>query len=805
MTEAVLAGTRVLDLTGPEGWFCGLLLAGFGADVIKLEAPGGDPERRTATDPARLEWFAWNRGKRSITIDPASESDRALARGLAAQADFVLDSDTPSRAAMWGLDYEAVHPSNPSLVYVSISPFGRSGPFAGYVGSDLVAQAAGGHMYMDGPPGQPMRLSVESSYIQAGVQAAVGALIAHYHRQRTGFGQHVDLSLQEAIAYTLDEHPAAWDISRELHPGVGVGRLIAAGLQRRTVFRCKDGWICSLYYFGLIGDTIDEAFELYRSAGVAVDDLDTPEWRKKLGDFMPLRMAEQDEARLEQAASDLAARYTRAELVALCDHYGFWAGEVYSPKELLANDHLLARGFWLPAELPGHGQVNLPGPPFILSQTPWQTPASVPCAGADNALLAPAGGTKASFKRPPEPVAGQVFKGIRIAEFAWVGVGPIAGKYFADQGAEVIRIESSKHPDILRVTPPFASDEPDIDTAGYYANFNSSKLGAALNFQHPRARELALALIAKSDVVTESYRPGVMERWGLRYEDIKDARPDLIWMRMPLFGLSGPRYTGAGYGNTLQAITGIYHLLGEPGGEPLGANTAFTDFFVTHFAALALGAALEHRRKTGRGQHIEVAQIEAAMYMLVPQLLEAQVTGIDPGPNGNHHAAASPHNAYPALGAGRHVVIACFTQDQWKALVEEMGTPAWAASFATLAERKANEAELNRLVGEWTAGRLAEETMHRLQARGVPAAVVATIEDLHKDPQLSWRRHYRYLDHPRMGRRAYEAPGFRLSLTPEHLSRPGPLLGQHNDYVWRELVGIPEEDLAQLIVEGAFE
>ncbi len=404
-------------------------------------------------------------------------------------------------------------------------------------------------------------------------------------------------------------------------------------------------------------------------------------------------------------------------------------------------------------------------------------------------------------------MSGGVFSGIRIADFSWVGVGPIATKYLADQGAEVIRVESSVHPDILRVAPPFVDGVFDMDGSGYYANFNSSKLGATLNFQHPRARELALRLIEKCDVVTDSYRPGVMERWGLSYDSVCDARPDLIWIRMPMFGLSGPWADRGGYGNTLQAIAGIYHLLGEPDGDPLGSNTAFTDFFATHLAGLALVAALAHRQKTGRGQFIELSQMEAATYVLGPAPLVPQVNGAELSRDGNCHTVAAPHNAYPCLGDDRWIAIACFSDDEWRELADEMGRIDLLADarFAHSGVRKANEGELDGIVGEWTARYPAEEIMHRLQARGVPAAIASTLEDVHKDPQLAHRRHYRYLDHPKMGRRAYDAPAFRLSETPEHLSRPAPMLGQHNDYVWRELVGVPEDELARLIAEGALE
>lgn len=803
--EGVLAGKLVIDLAGPEAALCGHLLAGFGAEVLKVQMPGPSGRERPPLAPSgeSIEWFAWNRGKTAVQLDVTNSAETERLRELVDRADFVIESGEAGTLAGLGLDFDTVRDRNPGVVYISVSPFGRGGPYGQYRGGDLVMQAAGGHAYLDGLPERPMRLSAESSFVQASVQAAVGAMIAHYHRERTGAGQLVDLSMQEAVAYTLDEHPAAWDILRELHPRYGVGRIVSRTSLETTVFRCKDGWICSLYYFGIVGATFEGSAAIYERFGVDVSALRSEAWQKKLTVDYALDLTREDERTLRSLADDLASRATRRELRDACDAVGAWAGEVFSPAELLEDEHLAARGFWREARFAGR-PVKIAGPPFILSASPWTVPAEV--SEVDPGALTRRGVPVRTGDASPGS-AGGVFSGLRVADFSWVGVGPIAARYLADQGAETIRVESTHHPDILRVIPPYVDDIADLDMSGYYAGFNPSKLGASLNFKHPRARELALRLIEKSDVVTDSYRPGVMERWGLRYEEVRERRPDIIWIRMPMFGLTGPRHDRAGYGNTLQAITGIYHLLGEPDGPPLGAGTAFTDFFATHFAGLALVAALEHRRKTGEGQMIEVAQMEAAMYMILPHLLEAQVTGRDPTRQGNRHPAAAPHNTYRCLGDDRFVAITCFTDAEWRSLVEEMQAPGLLADprFATLELRKANEPELDAAVETWTRGQIAEEVMHRLQARGVPAAVVATITDLRADPQLAHRRHFRFLDHPRMGRRAYQAPAFRLSATAERLSRPAPLLGQHNDYVWRELVGMGDDEIAALTIEGAFE
>ncbi len=303
-----LDDTFILDLTGPEAALCGLLLAGFGARVLKVDWPGATDRARAplGADGASLEYFAWNRGKTVVAFDTSDPHAAERLREVAARADFVIESRDPAALEAVGLDYASVSAQHPGVVYVSVSPFGRGGPYGSYRAGDLVIQAAAGHAYHNGPPERPMRLSVESSFAQASVQAAVGAMIAHYHRERTGAGQHVDLSMQEAVAYTLDEHPAAWDILRELHPRHGVGRLVSRASLASTVFECRDGWICSLYYFGLVGSTFETAATLFERFGVDISELRSPEWQAKIAIDFGNPLAPEDEARLIELSNELA-------------------------------------------------------------------------------------------------------------------------------------------------------------------------------------------------------------------------------------------------------------------------------------------------------------------------------------------------------------------------------------------------------------------------------------------------------------------------------------------------------------------
>ena len=405
-----------------------------------------------------------------------------------------------------------------------------------------------------------------------------------------------------------------------------------------------------------------------------------------------------------------------------------------------------------------------------------------------------------------------VFEGIRVADFAWVGVGPLVSKYLADHGAEVIRIESSVRPEPLRRAPPFVDDQPGLDNSGYYADFNSSKICCSLNMQHPQGIELAKRIVAQCDIVTESFTPKAMRAWGLTYDDLRQVRPDVIMISMPMYGSTGPWSMWQGYGHVLQAAAGISHLTHYPGEEPIGTGVAYTDFLVPHFAAIALIAALDHRERTGEGQNIDFGQMEAAIHATESMILDYTVNGREQVALGARHLEHAPHGTYQCAARGdddddRWIAIVCTTDEEWQALAGTASHPEWATDsrFATRFDRLSNQDRLDQIIALWTRSQPAEQLMRDLQEAGVPAGVVQTPEDLRNDPQLDHRGHFWTLDHPTMGRRAYDGPSFRLSETPANLHKAAPLLGEDNEYVWKEIVGIDEDDYVELLISGAFE
>ena len=398
-----------------------------------------------------------------------------------------------------------------------------------------------------------------------------------------------------------------------------------------------------------------------------------------------------------------------------------------------------------------------------------------------------------------------VFEGVKVADFAWVAAGPQVSRELAEHGATVVRVESHRRVEAFKAVAPFKDGKPGIDRAALGAMTGTNKYGISLDLNRLRGQEIARKLVMWADVVTDSMTPGTMKRWGLDYEACKKIRPDIIYFSTCQMGQYGPYAGFAGYGTQAAAVAGFHSVCGWPDRDPATVFGAYTDYISPWYLAIDLIGALLYRHQTGQGMYLEQSQMEAGASILGPALLDYAVNGRTADRMGNRDPYAAPHGVYPCRGTDRWIAIAVCTDKEWRAFCRVLGNPDWTRDpkFATLLGRKENEDELDALVAEWTGKHTAEEVMTLMQGAGVAAGITQTAEDLlEHDPQLKHRKHFVELMHKEIGPMAYRAPAYKLSKTPAELYRAGPCLGEDNEYVYGQILGFSDDEIAELLAEG---
>ena len=397
--------------------------------------------------------------------------------------------------------------------------------------------------------------------------------------------------------------------------------------------------------------------------------------------------------------------------------------------------------------------------------------------------------------------------GLRVLDYCWIGAGAFVTKMLADHGALVIKVESRARPDNLRVAPPFKPNVDPLEASGYFASRNSNKKSFALNMSDPRGRLIAQRLAAQCSVITSNFRPGIMERWGLSYEDIRRRNPSVIYLTMPMQGLVGPHKDYVGFGSTIAALSGLVERSGLPDRAPIGTGTHYPDHVPNPgHGVVAVLAALYERARSGMGQSIEVAQLESTVNVLGPELIEAAIGASPFVRRGNRVADAAPHGVFPCRGSDQWCAISVRTDEEWRALVDVLGAPIWAADpvFMTFAGRKAHEDRLEALIADGTRLRDGMELVGELQKWRVPAATVSTTDDLVNDPHLAARGYWQRSEHAAMGPILMNGLPFRVVGRPQLQLRAAPLLGEHTWEIAAELLGMQRPEYDSLVTEQVF-
>jgi crotonobetainyl-CoA:carnitine CoA-transferase CaiB-like acyl-CoA transferase len=781
---------RVIDLTNEAGVFASRMLVGLGADVVRVEPIGGDPMRLRSD----VEFAHWNAGKRSVRLDLAADHGLASLLEMCAGADVLIESRTGGPGTL--LDPEELARRCPHLVHVSVTPFGSWGPRSDWRGSDLIACAAGGMMALsgesDGPPMAPPR---EQAYHLAGANAAIGALLGLSARRRTGGGQRVEVSMQEAVASTLEYGALTWIHGGERHRRDGSRYPHVP----HRLFRCRDGFVAGGYggsprmWDGLVA-WMDEL-------GMA-EPLTDPRYADA-----SVRFAER--GRIDQEVETFTQRFDRAELVAEAQRRRLPWASVETALDVAFNPQLLSRRSfaWIETEdrcvrdvgfafeyVRGSRPVHLRVPPMPEPVGSFQGWTSPPRARAG-------GGSRRGMNG--------ALDGIRVLDLTWVLAGPYATKIMADHGADVIKVESRHRPDPTRFSASMhltQDTELHPDRSGYFNNFNRNKRGITLNLRRPEGLAVLARLVPRCDLVVENFSAGLLERWGFGYHRLRALRDDVILVRMAGMGQSGPWSGHVTYADTLAAMAGITAQTAPRNADPVGVAFGLGDMIAALHAVAGALAALEDRERTGLGREIDLSQLEAVASHTGTSQLEAAYGLPSTSYDGNRHPRMAPHGAFRCLGEDRWIAVAVDSDEQWRALAVGIGRPELSERFATLQARKANEAEVERFIEAWTEERTPEEAAARLQAAGVPAAPVEDGCDLvEHDEHLRARGFYVELEHPAAGPMLHEGISVLLSETPGGVRRPAPRLGEHTDEVLTTVAGMTAEEVSGLRDAGVLE
>jgi len=778
-----LAGVRVLDVAEPLGAFVSRILGDLGADVIKIEPPGADPGRHlapfltTGQERLSLPFVHANVNKRSVVLDLERRQDQERFRALAAQSDVVVSTEGLATWAARGVDVERLSKFYPRLVWTSLSPFGLSGPYSAYSGNNIVAEAMGGLMYIQGDDARPPCVSpYEQGLYLASLHAACGTLLALWERRASGLGQVVEVAVHEVLAnlYFLLVNYGLWsDIpyrigARDFMPPNGYyrgqdGHVFIAALQTRQWDRLV----------ALVDDP--------RLADAALRDADYRNEHPEL--VVPM-------------LQEFVARFDCWALTQELQRRGVPAAPWSTVAEVAANEHLNARGFFIDFEQPPYGRLRSAGPMLRASASPLRIRRPAPQPGehqhevfaeaVSQARHAPIPSVAGTRRRLP-------LAGIRILDLSRAWAGPYGTRYLADFGAEVIKVETGKYPDGRQPGDPS------------YEEINRNKHSITLNFQLPEGQELLKRLVAVSDVVVENFSPRVMAQYELDYQHLRTVRSDLIMVSLPGYGQSGPHSRFVSFGGPLMAYTGMSLLWGYADSPPdARVKVAQPDYIVAATQALAVIAALHHRARTGAGQCIEIAQVEATVAAMALAYLDYFATGTVATPRGNRDPNAVPQGCYPCVGHEAWCVISCTTDAQWRALATLIGGAALVddAGLTTAAARWDRHDELDDRISAWTREQTPHQVMRQLQAVGVPAGAVQTAEDLWRDVQLRAREYMVTMAHPELGMVEHPGMTVRLHATPGHIQRLAGPLGAENDAVFRGLLGLSSAELARLAKAG---
>ncbi len=790
-----LTGVRVVDLSeGIAGGYATKLLADAGADVVKIERPGGDPLRRwsascasiaEAVDGALFQFL--HTSKRSVVADLQTDAGRDLVARIAVGADLLVESLGAGGLAAVGLSPDRLRAINPTLSVVSISGFGQTGPWKDRPWTEFTLQGHAGSLGFRGTPERPpISAGGRLGEWATGAYAAISGEAARRRAQKWGHGEYVDLSALEVVSITLN----AFESLHATLTGDAetfIRDVFSRSLEVPSIEPAKDGWV------GLAMFTA----QMWQDFLVMIERTDLAEDEElalMLGRW-PRRQEVYD------AVHPWTTERTAADIVELASLFRIPAAIVGNGETIPHMDHFVEVGTFVPNPSGGFLQPRVPyrlsavgTPDFGPAPRLGEHTAAVTAEVA--AVVVPDG--EAGVPSEPAPLP---FEGLRVVDMTQVWAGPLVTHLLRAMGADVVKIEAVQRPDSIR----FASSQPmSVDRWWEYAwlfhGVNAGKRSITLDLGDPEGKELLTRMIAEADIVIENYSPRVLESFGLDYDAVAAINPRAIMVRMPGFGLEGPWRDRGGMAQTMEQLSGLANLTGYADGPPIVPRGPCDALAGLH-ACFALQAALEHRERTGEGMLVESIMVEGALNVAAEQVIEYSAYGALLEREGNRSPAAAPQGLYPAAGDERWLAIAVADDDQWFRLRTWLGDPEWARDPAldTHAGRRAHQDLLDARLAEAFATLDAWDTAESLMDAGVPAADAVLAPLMDRNPQLRARGFFETAEHPVAGPQEYPGLPFKLGAGPDRWNPVAPpTLGQHNDEVLGGDLGLSDEQLADL-------
>jgi len=785
-----LRGLRVLDLTDGMSARAPRFLADLGADVILVEPPGGaasrDMEPRCGTTSFEFVTAHWN--KRGVTLDLTAPEGRAELLRLADTADIVVESYAPGYLASVGLGPETLRLRKPSLVVVSISGFGQTGPYRDWRATDSVLVAMSSALTRSGAPGrEPLLLPGRFASETAAVQAVYVTLLAYFYAQRTGQGEYIDCSLYDMSVQGLD-------------PGFGMGGSATAGRpnselpvgrpdvrMRYPIIACSDGHVrlCMLApkhwraMFNWLGSPAEFADPAY--------------------DQLAARFAAWD--RIKPLVDELFATQTRAEVLDEGIRRGIPLASLGSPAEILASEHVAARGSFVRMEVAdgvvgtvpagyvefngARAGVRHPAPSTAPREIEWFEAARVAIPTSHTAVIRP-------------------LDGVRVLDLGVIVAGGETGRLLADQGADVIKVENRDFVDGAR-----QGDRGDVVNYGFAVG-NRGKRSLGLNLRNPLGKEMFGRLVSRSDVVLSNFKPGTMESLGLGYEDLQRMNPGIVVVESSALGSSGPWSRRMGYGPLVRATVGLTALWrhSDSAGGFGDDMTIYPDHAAARVAVTAVVAALIARASSGEGCHVGIAQMETVFVQLAAEYLRESVTPGSLVPRDGTNEFDAPSGVFPCLGDDAYCVVEIEGDDHWRRLVDVLGRPDLAAraDLAVAAGRVACRKELTEAVAAWTRTQTKHAAAKRLQAAGIAAGAAHHVNDLLADPHLRERRQFAELPQPGLPPPVTAESGPALfDRLPPPAMRSAPVMGEHTREICRDLLDLNDSQISELVDAGVLE